>query len=282
MNSLIYIIVAYLPIKKRINIAESTNTVGLLRILANDKSTEVRCVVASNEKTPAETLDILANEESIFKTEHDIFDNSFSNYIFKNNWSIKEHVAYNPNTSEETLLRLASDKNRHVRRCVAHNENISIEALKLLANDNEDYREVEIEWDKENIFGTYLAYRDWGEEITREIVASSVPTIQEIIKLSNDKDELVRISVVQNKNISKEISYILSNDNHPIVRWMLASYTNHQELLIKLAKDQEELVRTGVAENEHTSKDILITLLDDEDEFVREEAKERIEKMNAL
>ena len=48
-------------------------------------------------------------------------------------------TARNPNTSSQTLEKLASDKDWFIRSCVAENPNTSSETLEKLANDEDSY-----------------------------------------------------------------------------------------------------------------------------------------------
>ena len=91
----------------------------------------------------------------------------------------KLELAKDPNTSQETLAILATDKNLDVRYEVAKNKNTSQETLKILATD--EYPGVRYE------------------------VARNSNTSQEILKsLATDGDYYVRYEVALNQNYKKQ------------------------------------------------------------------------------
>ena len=99
--------------------------------------------------------------------------------ISKLSFDEKVKLARDPNTSQETLKLLATDRDLGVRRCVAQNPNTSQESLAILVTD--EYRSV----------------RCW--------VAQHSNTSPETLEvLATDEDSNVRWEVAQNPNYKKQ------------------------------------------------------------------------------
>jgi hypothetical protein len=100
------------------NRSTSADVLAVLAIvkLASDEEYHVRAYVALNEKTPINTLAILAKDVDI---------------------DVRNAVAENRNTSADTLAVLAKDEDSDVRCAVVENKNTSVETLVMLAKDKE-------------------------------------------------------------------------------------------------------------------------------------------------
>ena len=98
------------PIEKR-DLAKSTSSANILRSLATDKNSSIRCGVAVNPNTPEDALRTLATDK---------------------NSSIRYGVAVNPNTPADILRSLATDKNSSIRYVVTLNPNYKPEPYKTL------------------------------------------------------------------------------------------------------------------------------------------------------
>ena len=108
------------PLSDRMWGAEYTYRADILLILAQDADTGVRCCVAQNVHTSAETLSALAQDAVV---------------------SVRRCVALNAHTPAEVLATLAQDAVVYVRRNVAQNVHTSAETLNALAQDaNVDVR----------------------------------------------------------------------------------------------------------------------------------------------
>jgi len=101
------------PIEKR-DLAKSTSSANILRSLATDKNSSIRCGVAVNPNTPEDALRTLATDK---------------------NSSIRYGVAVNPNTPADILRSLATDEYCNVRYGVAVNPNTPADILRSLATD---------------------------------------------------------------------------------------------------------------------------------------------------
>ena len=99
---------------KKYTIIDKTTDIEILKIFANDKDDQVRCVLARKLKCPIRILKILAND---------------------NDSSVRFYVAENLSCTPEILNILASDENDSTRCCVAENPNCSPETLDFLSRD---------------------------------------------------------------------------------------------------------------------------------------------------
>ena len=108
-----------LLIQTRMDIARNIVNKHALSKLAEDEDSDVRCAVAENGNTPAETLSKLAEDED---------------------WQVRRAVAKNEHTPVEILSKLAEDDNYYVRRAVAKNEHTPVETLLKLAEEDIDVK----------------------------------------------------------------------------------------------------------------------------------------------
>ena len=98
--------------------------------------------------------------------------------------------------------------------------------------------------------------------------SSTLP--EELEKLAEDKDELVRFYLAGNTNTPISLLEKLAQDEDEDVRSCVAGNTNTPvSLLEKLVEDEDEIVRSDVAGNANTPAPVLEKLAEDEDEKVR-------------
>lgn len=126
-------------------------------------SGEQKIELADNPKTLPEILERLADDDV---------------------WGVRRRVAYNPNTSLETLERLSIDV-YFVREGVALNPNTPPETLEQLANDGSSW-------------------------IRRSVALNPNTSPETLDRLANDIDLDVRSSVTNNPNYNKKITVTLT------------------------------------------------------------------------
>ena len=102
------------PLSDRMWGAEYTYRADILLILAQDADTGVRCCVAQNVHTSAETLNALAQDANV---------------------DVRRYVAKSAHTPAEVLATLAQDTDVYVRYRVAQNAHTPVETLSALAQD---------------------------------------------------------------------------------------------------------------------------------------------------
>jgi 3-methyladenine DNA glycosylase AlkC len=154
-----------------------------------------------------------------------------------------------PNTSAETLARLAEVKNKdlYVLRGVAEHPNTPIETLTKLAKN--------------------------GDGLVRMSVTNNLNTSVKILtELSEDKDTRVRSSVAHNPNTPVEVLTGLVKDESTNVRLNVAWNSNAPaKVLTELAKDKDWMVRLHVVENSNTPVKVLAETLETLTEFTKNE-----------
>ena len=88
-----------------------------------------------------------------------------------------------------------------------------------------------------------------------------------------------KIELAQNPNTPQETLVKLATDNEDSIRWGVAeNHNTPPEVLIKLASDKYSGLRWWVAQNPNTPPKTLKVLASDEDFDVRESAKKNLEK----
>ena len=141
----------------RENVANNPNTPEkVLRNLGSDEAFQVRAQIAGNPKTPEDVLEKLSNEKESYilgnlsrnpsatpKILKNVAINTKESYILDDlskhsDMQVRMEVAHNPNTSTETLAKLAGDKERQVRWDVAENHNTSTKTLDKIVSETND------------------------------------------------------------------------------------------------------------------------------------------------
>lgn len=188
---------------------------------------EIRKGVASFEKTTKVLLERLSYD-------HD---------------DVKIRVATNPNTSEETLDRLSSEKNKLIKQAVARNENISIFTIQKLA--------------KEEI------------SIRNELLLNKKLPKDFLLEFSNDDDFYIKDKALK---LLKEID---SFDEKKIIESI--EKERRRDILETHSKNVSSNIREAVAGNPNTPKEILKRFLfGDADHNVRNKAEATLKDLFKL
>ena len=158
--------------------AEHTYRVDILAILAQDTDGDVRCWVALNANTPAETLNALTQDADV---------------------SVRRCVALNAQTPAEVLATLATDAHYDVRRCVALNANTSAEALSALAQDEDVYVRCCVVRNAHTPAEVLNALaQDADDDVRRSVVQNAHTPAEALNALAHDTDVYVR-SIAQDR-----------------------------------------------------------------------------------
>lgn len=117
-----------------------------------------------------------------------------------------------------------------------------------------------------------------SDEIVRMCVAGNIHTPEDILtKLAGDASWNVRESVAFNKECSSKLLTKLSRDRTAEVKDAVArNHNTSLEVLAKLSTSRFYYVREAVAENPNTSEEILMQLADDKNLEVRNAAISRL------
>ena len=130
----------------------------------------------------------------------------------------KIELTKDPNTSQESLKSLATDKNSYVYLDIALDPNTPQETLRLLATDKDIY----VRW----------------------VVAENPNTPQETLAiLATDKSSSVRYWVAKNPNTSQETLAILATDEDSDVRWRVAENPNYKKQTLELTSVQYDALK---------------------------------------
>ncbi len=106
----------------------------------------------------------------------------------------------------------------------------------------------------------------------RMSVAKNPNTSVEILeKLANDKDWQIRLIIAKNQKAPKEVLMKLADDKDNAVKESVASNSNTPiKVLEKLADDKDWQIRIIIAKNQKVPKEVLMKLADDKDNVVKE------------
>lgn len=132
------------PLESRQDIAIDPGTsVEVLEQLATDSDDTVRLCVLVNPNTPSHIVDSILNSSSTAFLEKvatciGIDSDILSKLALHDQARIRSYVAWNSNTSPETLAMLANDKNAGVVREVASNRNTPEATLAKLFETTND------------------------------------------------------------------------------------------------------------------------------------------------
>ena len=148
------------------------------------------------------------------------------------NASVRYAAAKNPNLHRATQIAMSADSDVYVRRAIFSRPDLSAEILGELGPLDED-------------------------AIVRRLVAGHPKTfVNTLIRLSSDKDELVRAAVAGNSLTPQDI---------------LVSMAKRED--VPLNKDKNIQVRYAVAKNPSCPSDIRVLLMQDPAGYVAEAAK---------
>ena len=252
-------------------------SVDVLNYFSNDSDEWVLRAVASNKKTPTETLrKMVEADKDLNKIGEEIARNpstpgllltslykKIKDREYTGGYSatmarsvIQKSLAKNPSTPEETLFDIFNDSKKatmgySVQALMAQNTNLPLEILKELGS---------------------------GEStLARSYIAVNPLTPTDLLEdLANDEDELVRMRATMNPKLKPETLIRLSDDEVANVRAQVAYNTKDPKLLEKLSNDSTPFVRAKVAINDATPDSILEKLTKDRDQDVRRLSEENL------
>jgi len=245
-------------------------SVDILNYFSNDSDEWVQRAVASNKKTPTETLTkMVEDDKDLTKISEEIAQNPSTPGLLLTSLykkikdrehtggysasmarsAIQKSLAKNPSTPEETLFDIFNDSKKatmgySVQALMAQNTNLPLEILQALGS---------------------------GEStLARSYIAVNPLTPTDLLEeLANDEDELVRMRATMNPKLKPETLIRLSDDEVANVRAQVAYNTKDPKLLEKLSNDSTPFVRAKVAINDATPDSILEKLSKDRDRDVR-------------
>jgi hypothetical protein len=252
-------------------------SVDVLNYFSNDSDEWVLRAVASNKKTPTETLrKMVEADKDLNKIGEEIARNPSTPGLLLTSLykkikdrehtggysatmarsAIQKSLAKNPSTPEETLFDIFNDSKKatmgySVQALMAQNTNLPLEILKELGS---------------------------GEStLARSYIAVNPLTPTDLLEdLANDEDELVRMRATMNPKLKPETLIRLSDDEVANVRAQVAYNTKDPKLLEKLSNDSTPFVRAKVAINDATPDSTLEKLKNDKDPDVRLYAEENL------
>lgn len=297
----------------RRSIAGNPNTpIDVLDQLSKDHEPGVRSMVASNSNTSPETL-IRLSMDGWHATRQNVCGNRNTPPGILNNLSrdpdhhVRKIIAANehPNLSPDILDRLAEDPSHLVRKSVLLNSNIKPETLIKLAVkpgeygkdisetayykldrymsrvDPEERRRIEelIEMAKLGLISysndlnlddlnldeslIYEGFKMWDYNSDEDPYYKDIP-VKQLESLMLNGDFRIRQMVAEHPNTTSEILSKLTRDPESLVRFEVAQneITDPKDLIL-LSKDESPDVREGVAANEMTPIEALIELSKD-------------------
>tara|TARA_R100000908_G_C3751034_1_gene145637 strand:+ start:660 stop:2273 length:1614 start_codon:yes stop_codon:yes gene_type:complete len=268
---------------------ETTQKEGLsVKVLLDEETPyEVEKWICENIKTPPETLRVMYKNYPSYSVDISKNTNTPVDVLYElskhERIDIPSNVIRNPSTpmkliiemmedksnrdviarsnrvSKDILIELSKDENWRVRENVAKNPNTPIEVLNELSKDNELVHPYgDIEREKEPI--VKLGVLD-NKNITSDILES----------LSKDKNVKIRSIVAEHPKTSIEVLNKLSKDsvlvngyrnrNHYVIKEAVAKNPNTTtEILEKLSEDKCAYIIEDVVKHPNTSKDVLSKL----------------------
>lgn len=171
----------------RKRIAENSNSIDALKVLALDEDWRVRRAVAGNPFCSIEILDYLSNDileikETIIKNKNiqSFIISKISNEETYRAIQLKIDIALNKNTEIHLLKELSESKEERIRAAVASNENTPIYILeKLSKDDNVDVR---------------------GATVRNKKTEADI-----LIKMIKDIEVWIRKAIIKNPNVTEKI-----------------------------------------------------------------------------
>jgi len=238
-----------------------TTPANTLDILANDNDERIRALVAKNPNTSSEILEKLGKDyqwEVLYSVAHnpkspaktlEKLANDFCKLEKEDSWTILSEVASNPNTPAKTLAKLANEEYFAVRMSVAANLNTPAKTLDKLAND------------KELLVRKEVANNDSTPSETFNKMCDN------IIKNASELGicEKVGATLAYNPLVPEEVLYKLAEagKNQPnIMDPLLCNGHLPKELLHKLADHPSVKVKEDVAQHPGISQETLDKLIE--------------------
>ena len=195
---------------------------------AMHKNYSMGFLVSKNTNTPVDVLYELSKDESFNVIRNPITPMKLIIEMMEDK-SNRSDIARSNRVSKDILIELSKDENWRVRENVAKNPNTPIEVLNELSKDNE-------------------LVNPYGD---KEI----------------EKKPIVKLGVLDNKNITSDILESLSKDKNDIVRRIVAEHPKTPiEVLNKLSKDS--VLIQAVAKNPNTTTEILEKLSEEKCAYI--------------
>ncbi len=207
----------------------------------------------------------------------------------ENNKTIKGEDFHNLIHRNPELEKIPAIKNsRHYKVQKASDPTNSKEHLDKLINDKDEDIRAGVAANKSATKEHLDKLIEDESEHVRNTVFKNSPHKEHIDKYAiTHKDPKIRASVATNPNATKEHLDKLSNDENEDVRTAVAENTSHKKYLDKLVNDKDHKVRAAVANNPNATKEHFDKLVNDKSEHVRKAVlvnsphKEHIDKLNS-
>ncbi|WP_017721968.1 hypothetical protein [Kamptonema formosum] len=215
-------------------LVDNPNLPASIRLeLARDPSVSVRCKLArkdSHRQTPAQVLELLANDESE---------------------QVREYVAENSDTPAEILVKLANDTSRQVKTKVSSNLNTPVEVLERLGlsegifsprnpNTPGSVLDRAVSQMPAKQLENFLKYPVKGSQIIARTLA----------RLASHSNNSVRYHVAAHPNTPASALEILSfHSDVSIVRAVAANPNTPPDILVRLTGHPDSTTRYNVGKN---------------------------------
>ena len=267
-------------LEKKIKLAKSEDlSKDVFDILSKEHNRDVLLALVENPKCPSDVLKrILYNNEHEIDIVRAIAKNpncnrsTFDELLRFDDYNININVLENPNCPPSILynfinrpVELSEEKYEYTESMLINNSakmgfrhlseklsdfSASLDTLIELAElPLPEYFESIIKNPKCNIYVLYKLYcnKYSNEEIKQKYL--DIPE-EELVKLSNSKDELIRMSVAGHPKCPFKELFLLANDSSEMVRKAVAGNPIcPKELLIKISKDESVHVKVEVVRN---------------------------------
>jgi len=206
------------------------------------------------------------------KTSHQILDKLARSV---DNEEILRGIAFNPNTSPETLQFLAKNENEDIRVSVAYNKSCPQSILEMLSNDEKKSVLDQIARHKNTGYKTFLKLLNKFFLHVPIAFNENAPT-KILMMLIDDENEVVQDGLLKNENFPEEFKPILRAKSKR--RWEAEDPTTNPKILEKLA-DDEFSIKLRVSENPNTPVKILERFLNEKNVEIQKNAKKQLKKL---
>jgi hypothetical protein len=254
-----------------------------LTTLSNSKFPEVRGLVASRKSTDQATLRYLAEDPEsavvyeVIRNEHTPYD-VLHKLIYRNDGHLHKILFKRIALPEDLIPVLFERSSEYLRRLILEHPNCPEEIL-ISASHSTDrgHRRRAAQHPKLKDEAVLSSLANDPEAFVRTGAARN-PNLPNklIVKLSYDEDKKVRIAAkYQNVNIPEDALIQRIEDEGDWAQGEVAKHPNLRrvDILKRLARHENYLVRLGVTENKHLPASIRKKLLNDPNEQVRNAAR---------
>ncbi|MFO7936474.1 MAG: HEAT repeat domain-containing protein [Kiritimatiellia bacterium] len=252
-------------IKKRIELANKTEKIDRLKILAHDSSNRVKSAVIDNKFTPVSVFEMLSKDSDDYIRAKVAGKKGISQEVLTklskdSNENVRKAVASNTGTPESVLVRLSIDKQYTVRCHVGRNPTTPPHLLKRLAEDyNSDVRASVAENEKAPVELIRKLADDKNYKVIKNIAANPNTPVDVLRKCKNRSGLCMNSCLVRNpstpNDLLEEIAQGYSSDSSTYKSIM--NHPNCSSKTYEIAKknyhkicEQIELKRKRIAEVE--------------------------------